>query len=251
MSRHLLFALAWISILAPARAQLIAYLPFDGSAADASGRNVATSVVNATSTPSGYTGGAYAFNGTNSYVELSLDINPATLPRLTMGAWVLATSVSPIRQIISHDNGSFDRSVGLDNRGGLSGWSMFTGSGSVRGGEAASTGVWTFVAAVYDQPASTTTLYVNGNAYSATGVTLGSGWTFTRVGMNPTYGEYFSGTIDEVFIFAEALTAPQIATIRTSGVLALVPETSGWSAVAGLTALVLVALGRRTRRTAR
>lgn len=223
---------------------LIAYFPFDGNANDASGHGHVGTVVNATPTTSGYTGGAYQFNGGSSYIQIdSLNINPSVYPQLTMGAWVNANNVSPIRQIISHDDGGYDRSLGIDYRGSVTGWSAFTGSG-VLGGQAAGTGVWTFVAVAYDQAAGTTLLYVDGNSYTATAAS-GAGWSFTRIGMNPSFGEYFSGTIDNVFFFSGALTASQLDSVRLNGVSS-VPEPATWA----LLALGAIALLRRARRQA-
>ncbi len=222
--------------------QLIAYLPFEnGTAHDVSGHGLNGTIVNATYTASGHTGGAFVFDGSSAYIQIQgLNISPSVFPQLTMGAWVLATDVSPIRQIISHDNGGFDRSLGLDNRGGVNGYSAFTGTG-VLGGQPATPWVWTFVAVVYDQIAGTTMLYVNGATYTGTAAS-GTGMEFTRIGMNPAFGEYFSGRIDDVFFFSGALTGPQLDFIRTAGVLAI-PEPSttalllAGGAILGLSAL--------------
>jgi hypothetical protein len=230
----------------PARAQLVAYLPLDGNVLDASGHRHTATVVGAVPTAAGFRGGAYVFNGTSDYIEISsLDLNPGVLPQLTMGAWVRPSDISPIRQIISHDNGSYDRSLGLDARGGVNGWSAFAGSG-VLGSEAAVTGDWTFVAVAYDQASASATLFVNDRVFTLAGsAALGTGWTYTRIGMNPSYGEYFAGTIDEVFFFSAALTPAQIAVIRTQGVLAI-PEPSTWALLGG-GALTLLFLQRRRR----
>ncbi len=247
MSRLLCTLLLFASAGAgAAQAQLVAYLPLDGDVLDASGGRHTATVTGAAPTAAGFRGGAYVFNGTSDYIEItSLDINPAVYPQLTMGAWVRPSDVSPIRQIISHDNGGFDRSVGLDHRSSVNGWSAFAGSG-VLGGQPAVTTDWTFVAVAYDQATSSATLFVNDRVFTLAGsAALGTGWTFTRIGMNPSFGEYFAGTIDEVFFFSAALTPAQIAVIRTQGVLAI-PEPSAWALLGG-GALALLLLHRRRR----
>lgn len=232
--------------LAPARAQLIAYYSFNGSAVDDSGNGHAPAVQGATYTTVGHpggNGGAYVFDGSTSYIEIpSLDINPTTLPQLTMGAWVYVTDPSSIRQVISHDDAGLDRSLGIDYRSGTDGWSAFAGSGWIAG-EAVAAGRWTFVALAMDQAAGTATLYVDDRAYTYTGTTYGSGWTTTRIGMNPSFGEYFAGTIDEVFFYGGTLDATQLAAVRLHG-LAAVPEPST-IALLGCGLLFLAAFSRR------
>lgn len=230
------------------RAQVIAFYSFDdGTATDASGHGYNGTAVNAVYTESGYSGGAFLFNGSNAYIQIDgLDINPSVYPQLTMGAWVLADSASPIRQIISHDNGGFDRSLGIDYRGGLTGWSTFTGNG-VLANSPVTTGAWTFLAVAYDQVAGTATLYVDGHAVTGSAAG-GSGWNFARIGMNPSFGEYFSGKIDSVFFVAAALTAPQLDQIRLNGIPA-VPEPSVFALlVVGLAVAATTARRFRPRR---
>jgi hypothetical protein len=139
-----------------------------------------------------------------------------------MGAWVQASATDGIRQVISHDNGGYDRSLGLDWRQGYDGsttqgWSAFAGGGGVLNSGSATSGAWTFLAVVYDQAAWSVTLYVNNSSFPMTGL-LGDGWEYTLIGSNPSFGEYFSGVIDNVFFFDEALTAAQIENIRVNGV---------------------------------
>lgn len=201
----------------PSNASLIAYFPFEGSANDVTGNGHDGIVHGATSTTDGYLGNAYQFDGTDDYIYVPLDINPSTMMSLTMGAWVKASEDSPIRQIVSHDNGGYDRSLGIDYRGGSSGWSAFSGSGHVLGAFSVSTGEWTFVAVVYDQNAQTVTLYVDGQTMSETGA-LGNGETYLHIGSNPGFGEYFHGTIDEVFFYNEPLTNTQLDNIMNNGV---------------------------------
>jgi hypothetical protein len=215
----------------PAQAGLLAFYPFEGNANDASGHGRDGTVNGAALTPSGYEGQAYAFNGSGNYIEVPVDINPGTYSQLTMGAWVQASDTNPIRQVISHDNGGYDRSLGIDNRGGGTGWSAFSGTGAVLGYKSVTQNQWTFLAVVYDQAAGTVTLYADeylGGMYSNSEPgTLGSGWTFTLIGSNPSYGEYFGGVIDNVFFYDEALSADRLQYIAEHGAAAIVPLPPG------------------------
>jgi hypothetical protein len=164
----------------------------------------------------GFEGQAYNFDGSNNYIQANVNINPSVHPQLTMGAWVKADSANPIRQIISHDNSDYDRSLGIDSRGGGNGWSTFAGSGSVLGFKPVNIGEWVFLASVYDQTAGTVTLYVNNETFTKAG-TLGTGWNFIRIGSNPSYGEFFDGIIDNVFVYNKALNSTEISYIRDNG----------------------------------
>jgi len=188
--------LLFLLFLVSTQAELVAYYSFDGNANDFSGQYNGT-VYGATLT-TGYKGQAYYFDG-NDYIQNALNINPNVLPKLTMGAWVRADNGSPVRQVISHDDGNYDRSLGIDNRGGGTGWSAFNGAG-VLGYSPVSVGEWVFVAVSYDQSTSSVMLYVNGTTFTSTSA-LGTGRTYTNIGRNPisTGSEYFIGAIDEVF----------------------------------------------------
>jgi hypothetical protein len=117
--------------------------------------------------------------------------------------------------LISHDNGGFDRTIDIDYRGGGWGWSAFSGSGGVLGYYPVTIGQWVFIAAVYDQEASTVKLYVNDALYEETG-SLASGWDYVNIGKNPSFGAYFYGTIDEVRIYNYALSAAEIQALYES-----------------------------------
>lgn len=215
ISGALISSTCLLVISSQAFAGLISYFPFEGNANDVAGGY--TSTVSGATLTTGHTGQAYLFDGSNDYIMVSLNINPGALPQLTMGAWVKADTGNPIRQIISHDNGGYDRSLGIDHRGGSTGWSAFSGTGSVLGAFPVTTGDWTFVAVSYDQATSRVTLYVDGNTKSETG-TPGTGHSTLRIGSNPSYGEFFSGTVDDVFFFDQVLTTSQLDHIRINGV---------------------------------
>jgi hypothetical protein len=133
-----------------------------------------------------------------------------------MGCWAKASSATPIRTVLSHDNGGYDRTLGIDNRGGGGGWSAFSGSGQVLGFEPVTTGAWTFLAVVYNQTTGTVTLYVDDKLFLEAG-TLGQGNDLLRMGGHPWGIDFFPGVIDNVFVFSEALDDDQIAFIRETG----------------------------------
>ncbi len=66
----------------------------------------------------GVQGGAYTFDGGQHWVS-PIDINNSTLPSLTMGAWVKTSSLAAgLRKVMGHDDGGYDRTLGLDDRNG-------------------------------------------------------------------------------------------------------------------------------------
>lgn len=197
------------------KSHLLAFYPFEGNANDTSGNGRDGTVFGAALT-TGFEGSAYSFNGTSDYILAPLNVSPSIHPQLTMGAWVNAASSQPIRQIISQDNGGFKRSVGIDSRGGGTGWSTFAGSNEVLGFQPVTNDRWVFVAVVYDQAAGKVTLYVENNVVRGSR-TIGDGWDFIRIGSNPSFGEFFHGKISNVFILDQALNAEEIASIRQYG----------------------------------
>lgn len=209
----------------------IHYFAFEGNADDSIG-SVSGQFIGSPTLVSGYSGQGYFFNGSTDAISANININPSVLPELTIGAWVNPSSVSAVRQIISQDNGGFDRGIALDFRGSTgpsTGYVAFYG-GNVLGNLAAPVDTWAFVAASYSVASNTTLLYVYDEA-SATFSTLssitgtGSGSSQIYIGENPSgaFSEYFQGIIDEVFIFDQALTETEIDTLRINGIVA-VPE---------------------------
>ena len=219
----LLLGVTSILAVSPLSAGLIAFYSFEGNANDVSGNGNNGTVSGATLT-SGYEGQGYSFNGSGNYIQIPVNINPGVRPQLTMGAWALSNSTAPVRAVISHDDGGYDRNLNMDNRGSCGSsacWSAFTGTG-VLAGPAVTTAQWVFLAVRYDANAGTVTLDV-GAARSSLAANPGSGNTITRIGSNPGYGEYFSGVIDNVFIYDEILTNERIDQIRLGGAGAILP----------------------------
>lgn len=221
----LLWGLTLISAvsLTPLQAGPIAFYPFEGDTNDATGHGYNGTGWGVIPTASGYEGQAYIFDG-GSYVTIPVNINPGVMPQLTMGAWAWADFTTPVQAVISHDNGGFDRNLNMDYRGGCPGsacWSAFTGSSALAGPEV-TTGEWVFLAVRYDSAASSIVLDVDTTRVSTTG-SPGSGWDTARIGSNPSYGEYFVGVIDNVFIYDRVLSDAEIDAIRLGGADAILP----------------------------
>lgn len=210
-----LFAVLTLLTSVPAaHASLIAYYDFEGNTLDQSGNGNDGTNFGATLT-TGKDGQGYTFDGVNDFIQVNLDVNPNVLPQLTWGAWVNADTASGIRKVLSHDNSGFDRTLGIDSRTGGT-WSTFTGN-TVAGTYSVNTGTWQFIAAVYDESVNQAILYVDG-ASQVFATNFGLGHAFLRIGSNPSFGEYFDGIIDNVFIYNEALTVADLDNIRRNGI---------------------------------
>src|SRR5579872_602229 len=208
---------------------LLALYHFNGSLADSSGHGK-TAVDSGTPTyVSGapFGGKAISFDGQgNAIVTARLNISPAALPRLTMGAWVQAASIAtPQYGIISNDDGNFDRTLGIDTRPVPSAvvWSAFVG-GTVVGKLPVTTGKWLFVAVSYDQSAmpGTYAFYVNDGSKTTTltGAANFDGDSHTDVvtiGRNPSFDSNFNGLVANAFFYKGVLSSKQIAAIIARG----------------------------------
>ncbi|MCK4576018.1 LamG domain-containing protein [candidate division WOR-3 bacterium] len=197
---------------------LIAYLPFNGNANDEISAENNGTVNGAVLTKDRFNKAncAYKFDGENDYISIPVNINPDEMPELTLVAWVKPDDISPIRQVISHDDAGFDRSLGIDGRGGGEGWSAFIGSGAVLGYHPVKKGKWILLSVAYNQADSTVKLYVNNDVYKGKGF-CGQGREDTYIGTNPTSREFFSGVIDDVRIYNRVLTKKEINTIYQEG----------------------------------
>ncbi len=228
-----LFLLTCITLLIamPVQAKLIALYDFEEPGAVDVVGNVETGEV--FGNPShiqinhpvlGITNYAYELDG-NDYFKIPLDINPKNYPQLTMGAWICLEKKKNLvtEQVISHDNGGYDRSLCFDFRADdydEPGWSAFAGDGKVLGDIMQSEGKWDFVAVSYNQEEKTVLLFANGKCLKKENVVLGEGNDFTLIGANPINNvmEYFSGIIDDVFFYDKALDESEITYIMNNGV---------------------------------
>lgn len=162
----------------------------------------------------GFEGGALELDG-SSWLWADVPIRPIGHPMLTMGAWVKLPSMGPSSFLLSHDNGSYDRAVGI----GPAGWTAFTGTG-VTEYLSIVPQVWQFVAVVYDDATDEVVLYVGDEYRTATG-SPGTGDNYLQIGHSLTCSfppcTPLTGTLDNVFIMSEALSESRLAEIRAGG----------------------------------
>lgn len=214
--------------LSESRADLEVFLPFEGNALDVSGNGNDGTVSGAALTANGFEGSAFSFDGVDDFIEVMFDINPATLPQLTIGAWVNPESLRQ-QSIVTNDNGGFDRGLFIDARGTGANfrYSSFLGNGveSV-GPDPVLRDQFAFVAARYDQPNGTVVIDVDADRQSFV-TSFGAGVPFFQIGQNPGgSNENFDGVIDNFFLFDELLSDQRIDEIRAGGANAIlgVPE---------------------------
>ncbi len=238
----------------PASAGLIGYYTFENSdAADSSGNGNDGTLGGGAglsfSVGGGVGGGTAAqfsgLAGTANLISLPININPGVLPNLTMGAFVDAgVGITAFAKVLSQDNGGFDRTLGVDTRGGTSGaFAAFsnTGAGVLNSNILPTAGVgYDFIAVRYGS--GQVTLTVNGTNVSSAAAN-GSGNALLYIGGNPGFNENWTGLIDNVFVYDEVLSDADLQTIRVDGgiVLGQAPEPlslvligGGLAAIAGM-----------------
>jgi hypothetical protein len=195
-------------------------------------------------------------------IRLPFNTGPDLWPNLTWGVWVKPNMgyVDNIRQIFDNDDGGYDRALGIDNRAGGN-YSAFVNNGPYPyNSGVAPTAQWTFVAGVYENNyygigQGRLTMYVGGQVFEDIRTYYGStGWTYTSLGSSPTFGEFWNGLMDNVFIFEGAATQSQMAQIQanpnaipTIAAYAGVPEIDP-TGIGSVLSFVLGSLGLLERR---
>ncbi|WP_049937012.1 LamG domain-containing protein [Haloplanus natans] len=190
---------------------LVAYYPFEGSAADLSGNGYDGTLNGDVSFASGQIGRAASFDGDDDYVQTPY--SPSLSDPLTLSAWVsVPTALSGRRQIVSPDDAGYDWSILYDE---FDQWALFTGEGVLRG-PSITTGQPTLVTGVWDPEASETRLYVNGSLVATGPLATGTTTNAFRIGDNPDFDENFNGWIDDVRIYTRALSASEVQALYDS-----------------------------------
>lgn len=185
---------------------MVAYYPFDGNARDRSGNGNHPTRVSGRYAP-GRIGEGLKLNGRNDRVETQLDINPSRYREMSVSVWVKAQAVNGRRQIFSHDDGGYDRSLLVD----AGGWTVFEGGERLAFDLDATIGRWHHVVVIFSP--SATFLYVDGQFRSSGPSGLGRiSNHFMWIGNNPDarFNEAFKGTIDELRIYNRRLSTDEV-----------------------------------------
>ncbi|MFC0547875.1 LamG-like jellyroll fold domain-containing protein [Kutzneria chonburiensis] len=193
------------------------------SAANAAGGAPATLAGGATWTTDPTRGKVVTFNGTNGYASTAAPV-VKTDGSFTVSAWVnLAandTGGSVLGQDSVYASGFLLEHIMSDNKWSFSRLGTDSAAGPTIRAEStgpAQPGVWTHLAAVYDNATAKMTLYVNGQAqgtgtdntpYAADGV-----FSIGRAQWNSVQGGFLSGSISDVQAYQAALSATDIAQV--------------------------------------
>jgi pimeloyl-ACP methyl ester carboxylesterase len=148
-----------------------------------------------------------AFDGIDDQVStpLNIDQGPGS-PGVTFEAWVNPSSPgNGRRHVIGTDNSGYDWSILRENDQ----WHVFTGEQSRSTGFAVEEGSWQHLAAVFE-PDRGVTFYMDGRESFLPYIDYDVSDSNVAIGRNPTYPEFFAGTIDEVRVWNGTRTAAEI-----------------------------------------
>jgi hypothetical protein len=210
----------------PPPSGIVAAYAFDeaagASVGDSSGKGNLGTISGATRTTAGKNGAALTFDGVNDMVTVpdagTLDLTSA----MTLEAWVRPTAQSDYRTaIIKETSGNLVYALYSSSAFGGSGVqrpSAWLGAQGLGATTALPVNAWTHIATTYDRV--NWRLYVNGvqvatRAYT-TAIATSTG--ALRIGGNSIWGEWFAGQIDDVRVYARALSAAEVAADRDSPV---------------------------------
>lgn len=206
---------------------LVGWWPFSGNAADHSmhGNNGVANNAVLTTDRGGNAGSAYAFNGSNSSVEVS-DNSLLRVRKLTMSVWVFSTNTNPdlydavIYKVRRSDAGAEAFSMSMEMSSAVKvGGGCQSGVGWQRGpfnGRRVPLEVWTHLCTTFD--GSYLRNYINGQQVEAvyapglidscTGGNLRFGYAHDLYGT--AWNWPFQGKLDDIGIWNRALSAGEI-----------------------------------------
>ena len=216
--------------------------------ADSSGNGNAGTLVDAVSWGTGFFGNGVALDGTHSgAVEVPMSESlAATGSAFTLEAWVKPTDVSGYGAIIERKDGNLLMFLDV---GGAPACIVTLGESSYQ--VAAPAGIpvnaWSHVAVTYD--GSALKLYVNGSQVDSASATGALPETSQGFSIGRPWWSVFAGSLDEIRLYAHALTATEVGVDRQTPIDAGTPfhvgvHTPGDQAVGVLTTPVTAGFTR-------
>lgn len=205
----------------------IGFWPFEEgigtTTVDASANKNTGTVNGATWTSSGKFGNALTFDGVNDFVNCGTSASLKPTTAITVSAWAyIPSALGAFTAFVKQNPGN----LGWSLEGSSTKFWIYTGSWTSSRGTTLSFNTWHHVAATYD--GAYIRLYVDGieitPAVAKTGAILYGGDSsdgLCAVGhdsYDPTnIARHFKGTMDEVAIYARALTAGEITQLYNAG----------------------------------
>ena len=210
----------------PGETDLVAYYPFEGSAADLSGNGYDGTLNGDVSFASGQVGQAAAFDGEDDYVSTGLNIG-ASGESMTVSGW-LKTPTQPIGRNYFAFSNYPDRShdgffaIGTDDGDGIFFWTRdptTTDSVQTAAYGPAFDGDWHHYAGVRDADADEISFYIDGELKETAAfpgsVAIRDG--DSSFGLMQHYGDRnLAGEVDDVRIYSRALSASEIQSLYDS-----------------------------------
>ena len=212
---------AFLLACAPAKAGLVAYWPFNDAGTlgtDGVGGTVLTSNGGAAFTATGKSGGGLSLNGSNQFLSGTVNNLPIGNSTYTQAAWFKPT-VLGARGIIGWGNYGATRQVNalriFDSGNAFRHYWWGADLDSPSSATNFLDGNWHHVATTYD--GTTRRIYLDGSQVvsDTPGANAATAANF-RIG-STNNGEYFSGTLDDVAIYNNALSAAQVQSLASGG----------------------------------
>lgn len=227
-------------------AGLVAYWKFDETSgdtvSDSSGNNNNGTLFGPTRETSANCkfSNCLSFDG-DSYVSTNLDVQPRAMAEATWSVWVYPSRVNHRyrQQIMSDDNGDFDRSILIDENSASFG--VFTGPipNAVWRSTSVNANQWQHIVVVWGK--DNVYFYKNGIEYSFGKAPFGQSTSYKlNIGRNPGFRwEEFQGRLDDIRVYNRALSHKEINQLYSKGASAVVQPTptpipSGPDITAGL-----------------
>ena len=196
---------------------LVAYYPFDGNALDLSGNEKHGTIADAVVAADrfGKNGGALFLDGRNDFINFPININPKDMPQLTVTMWCQPEGQQRDVHLITHDNGSYDRTIAINDTDKGRTFSLFQGNRKrFEAPRRTTSNEWIFVAMVYNEETQEASIWINNTKHRSFG-SLGWGFHSLRVGINVHSMQFFRGAIDEMQVYHRALNDDEVRRIRT------------------------------------